>query len=118
MVAAALACDRKGALGVAIPYSPLADVFGFTALPAAFLGALALMIGTYLGLVEVGKYVFFKRMRPGERPLALARPDERRVHRVASAWTHAASLAHSAAGRARWPTTPNQPSGRAGAAPR
>jgi P-type Mg2+ transporter len=115
LLATTLAC---AALGVAIPYSPLADVFGFTALPASFLGALALMIGTYLGLVEVGKYVFFKRMRPGERPLALARLDERRVHRVASAWTHAASVAHSAAGRARRSTTPNQPPGRAGAAPR
>jgi hypothetical protein len=35
-------------IGVVLPFSPLADVLGFTALPAAFLGTLAVMIVVYL----------------------------------------------------------------------
>ena len=35
-------------IGVALPFSPLADVLGFTALPAGFLAVLAAMIVVYL----------------------------------------------------------------------
>ena len=46
------------------------------------------MVVTYLALVEVGKYFFFKR-RIVVRPLAVARPPHaRRVDRVAAAWSH------------------------------
>jgi P-type Mg2+ transporter len=87
LLATTLAC---AAVGVLLPYSPAADVLGFTSLPLDFLGALAVMVVTYLGLVEAGKYVFFKRMRAGERPLAASPPErERRVHRRAAAWSTA-----------------------------
>jgi Mg2+-importing ATPase len=101
LLATTLAC---AAVGVALPYSPLADLFGFERLPTAFLGVLALMVVTYLALVEAGKYLFFRRLPPVERPLAAARPPrERRVHRVASAWTHAAGVTGTRASRPRRP---------------
>jgi Mg2+-importing ATPase len=76
------------AVGVALPFSPVADTLGFTALPAAFLAILVCMVVTYLGLVELVKARFFRPV-PGERPLA--RPPvahERRVHRRAARWSH------------------------------
>jgi Mg2+-importing ATPase len=76
------------AVGLALPFSPLADVLGFTSLPFGFLAILVLMMITYLGLVELGKARFF-RPTPGERPLA--RPHvarERRLHRIAIRWSH------------------------------
>ena len=80
-----LAC---AALGVAIPFLPVADVLGFEPLPLDFLAVLLGMVVTYLALVEVGKYFFFKR-RIVVRPLAVARPPHaRRVDRVAAAWSH------------------------------
>ncbi|HEY5059248.1 MAG TPA: magnesium-translocating P-type ATPase [Gaiellaceae bacterium] len=79
-----LAC---AATGVAIPYSPLAHALGFRPLPLAFLAVLALMVVTYLGLVEAGKVVFFKQRRGGT-PLAAAAPRQtRRVERLAAGWS-------------------------------
>jgi P-type Mg2+ transporter len=48
------------AIGIAIPYSPLAHVLGFRALPVLFLLILGGMTVTYLGLVELGKKRFFR----------------------------------------------------------
>ncbi|HYA09460.1 MAG TPA: HAD-IC family P-type ATPase, partial [Gaiellaceae bacterium] len=85
LLVATLTC---AALGVAIPFLPVAHVLGFEPLPLDFLAVLLGMVVTYLALVEVGKYFFFKR-RIVVRPLAAVRPaHERRVHRVASAWSH------------------------------
>ena len=75
------------AIGVALPFSPLADVLGFTALPAGFLAALAAMIVVYLVLIELGKRRFY-RVRPHGPPIARPRPDrERWIHHRASRWT-------------------------------
>jgi Mg2+-importing ATPase len=85
LLATTLAC---AAVGVVLPFSPLAGVLGFTALPAGFLGILVLMVVTYLGLVEAGKSRFF-RPEPGEQPLARKRGRwERRIHRLAARWSH------------------------------
>jgi Mg2+-importing ATPase len=48
------------AVGIAIPYSPLAHVLGFRPLPVLFLAILGGMTATYLGLVELGKSLFFR----------------------------------------------------------
>jgi Mg2+-importing ATPase len=56
-----LATLAVAAVAVAIPYSPLAAPLGFVAPPAPFLGILAVMVVTYLGLVETGKWVFYRR---------------------------------------------------------
>ena len=52
------------AVAIAIPYSALAAPLGFVAPPAPFLGILGVMIVTYLGLVEAGKWVFYRRFAP------------------------------------------------------
>jgi hypothetical protein len=67
--------------------SPLAALLGFRPLPASFLAILILMIGTYLALVELAKRYFFAP--PAKQPLAARRKrSERRVHRVATRWSH------------------------------
>ena len=85
LLATTIAC---AALGVIIPYSPVADLLGFTALPLNFLAVLALMVVTYLALIELGKYVFFTRLRAAERPLAV-KPShrERHLQRRAAGWS-------------------------------
>jgi Mg2+-importing ATPase len=76
------------AVGAALPFTPLADTLGFTALPAAFAGVLAGMVVSYLALVELGKYVFFRARLPRAGGLARPRPaHERRVHRRAARWS-------------------------------
>ncbi|HUJ07882.1 MAG TPA: magnesium-translocating P-type ATPase [Streptosporangiaceae bacterium] len=47
-------------LGTLLPASPLSALLGFRALPIGFYGALALMVICYLGLIEVGKRVFYR----------------------------------------------------------
>jgi Mg2+-importing ATPase len=75
------------AIGVALPFSPLADVLGFTALPAGFLAALAAMIVVYLVLIELGKRRFYRAIPPGP-PIARRRPErEHWIHYRASRWS-------------------------------
>jgi len=47
------------AVGALLPFTPLAHLLGFVPLPPAFFGVLALMILSYLGLIEFGKLIFF-----------------------------------------------------------
>ena len=48
------------AVGVVIPFTPLAPWLGFTRLPSLFFAILVLMIVTYLALVEVVKRWFYR----------------------------------------------------------
>ena len=74
-------------IGVLLPFSPLAHVLGFVALPASFLAALAAMIVLYLVLVELGKLRFY-RVRPHGPPIARRRPDrEHWIHHRATRWS-------------------------------
>jgi len=85
LLATTLAC---AAVGVILPYSPLADLLGFEPLPLDFLAVLALMVVTYLALVELGKYLFFTRLGQAARPLAIKPPQkERRIQRRAAGWS-------------------------------
>ena len=75
------------AIGVALPFSPLARTLGFRHLPGAFLATVALMVVTYLVLIELGKRRFYRRQPLGP-PLARPRPPrQRRVHHRASRWS-------------------------------
>jgi len=77
------------AFGLALPFiTPLAHLFGFTPLPVGFLGILLLMIATYLLLVDLGKRLFFRVERRGEPIAAIPSPQQRRIHRLATRWTH------------------------------
>lgn len=76
-------------LGVALPFvPPLARLLGFIPLPATFLGILALMIVTYLLLVETGKRWFFRLERPGTPLATTLSPRHRRIRRIATRWSH------------------------------
>jgi Mg2+-importing ATPase len=81
------------AAGVTLPYTPLAVLFGFSPLPLPFLAILAVMIVAYIGLVEVGKSLFYNGRLPGPRMPSLtiamwARPAVvRATERVASRWS-------------------------------
>jgi len=48
-------CLASVAVGIYLPFSPLAGVLGFTPLPAAYSAFLAIATATYLLLVEGGK---------------------------------------------------------------
>lgn len=48
-------CLAVVAIGIYLPFSPLAGVLGFTALPAGYFAFLAIVTGTYLLLVEGAK---------------------------------------------------------------
>jgi Mg2+-importing ATPase len=75
-------------LGAILPFTPLAPLFGFTPLPVAFMGILLVMIVTYLLLVDLGKRLFFRAERKGA-PIAIRRPpQQRRIHRLSTRWTH------------------------------
>jgi len=83
-------------LGALIPFSPVAHVLGFRALPAAFFGFLVGMVILYLVLVEVGKVIFYRRL-PSGRPLATPIAHKRAHHR-ASRWSvigHPRAARHS-----------------------
>ena len=64
------------ALGVAIPFSPLAGKLGFVALPVPFLFSLLAMVACYLLLVELGK----RRFYAPHAPTPAAGPPLRRHH--------------------------------------
>ena len=82
MLITSLACVAVGA-----PFSPLASLFGFTRLPAAFFAILAGMIAAYLVLAEPGKAFFF-RPKPGVEPLAREiTPQHRWVLRRGGRWS-------------------------------
>ena len=54
-------CLATVAVGTYLPFSPLAGVLGFTPLPAAYFGFVAIATGVYLLLVEAAKQRLFRR---------------------------------------------------------
>jgi Mg2+-importing ATPase len=73
------------AVGAVLPFTPLARPLGFTGLPAGLVALVAVMVPTYLLLLEAGKRWFYRRAqppRPARRP-----PVRRRVQRRASRFT-------------------------------
>ena len=80
------------AVGVALPFSPLADTLGFTRLPATLLAVIAAMIPTYLVLLELGKRRFYGREAARPPEARVQRPRLRRILRRASRWTVRSSL--------------------------
>jgi len=88
----ALTAGTLGSVAVAVglPFTPLASLFGFTALPGSFLAILGLMVVIYLALVELGKNLFFKHL-PMQPRLPVERweltPTLQTVEKFASRWT-------------------------------
>jgi len=75
------------AVGAVLPFSPLAHWLGFTALPPALVGVIALMIPTYLLLLELGKKRFYALEAARPRKPQAPVPRQRRILRRASRWT-------------------------------
>jgi Mg2+-importing ATPase len=63
------------ALGIALPFSPLAAMLGFAPLPAGYFLFLTLATITYLALVEVAKRFLLKDTRPGRHRVPIAPRD-------------------------------------------
>ncbi len=53
-------CLAAVAVGIYLPFSPLAGVLGFTALPAGYFAFLSVATGTYLLMVEAAKRLLFR----------------------------------------------------------
>lgn len=68
-------------------FGPFSSVFGFTPLPPVFFVILAVLVVIYLGLVEVGKSLFF-RMESSRAPAPLPPRRARLVSRRRSSWAH------------------------------
>jgi len=63
-------CLAVVAIGIYLPFSPLASVLGFTPLPGSYFVFLAVATGTYLLLVEAAK----RRLLPGATPKIATKP--------------------------------------------
>jgi Mg2+-importing ATPase len=79
------------AVGISLPYSPLAGILGFDPLPAPFFLALLAMLVVYLVLVEVAKLWFFAL--PAQRaPAPRQRRPEHRINRRAAPFSIVAAV--------------------------
>jgi len=86
MVVLPIACAATGAL---LPFTGLAHVLGFTALPLRFFLILVGMIGIYLVLVEAAKTRFYAvQPHPRRPPSTHEQRHERRIRRRAARFTH------------------------------
>jgi Mg2+-importing ATPase len=83
-------------IGAALPFTPLAGVLGFTALPLSFFLILIGMIATYLTLVEIAKRRFYAVQAHPRRPPVSH--EERRRRHIAR---RAARFNHHSTGRPR-----------------
>jgi Mg2+-importing ATPase len=84
----ALAVTTLGAvaIGFALPFSPLAHTLGFTSLPVGLVLAIALIIPTYLLLLEIGKRIFYRHFAAPTAQTAKRSPRERSITRRARRW--------------------------------
>ncbi len=76
-------------VGAVIPATPLAHTLGFQPLPGAFFAALAIMVVAYLGLVEIGKRLFYgsaasRRLSTPAPPPPVRHPAQHHVRRRAA----------------------------------
>jgi Mg2+-importing ATPase len=67
--ALALLAAALVAVGVLLPFSPIAGWFGFVPLPAGYFAFLVVAVIAYLALVEAVKSVFYRRLRVAPPPL-------------------------------------------------
>jgi P-type Mg2+ transporter len=84
LLLAALAVVTVGAV---LPATPLGHLMGFQALPGLFFLALALMVISYLALVELSKYWFYRLYRAPATPSPRHQDPRHRVHRRAARFT-------------------------------
>jgi Mg2+-importing ATPase len=106
------------AIGIALPFTGLSHVLGFTPLPAAFFLVLVVLIVAYMALVDVAKALFYRAhdARPAvpsaQPPIPGAQPatdprSVRRLHRWAAPFT-----VHVLTGPGRWLLRPTGSDGK------
>jgi Mg2+-importing ATPase len=106
------------AIGIALPFTGLSHVLGFTPLPAAFFLVLVVLIVAYMALVDVAKALFYRAhdTRPAvpsaQPPIPGAQPatdprSVRRLHRWAAPFT-----VHVLTGPGRWLLRPTGSDGK------
>ena len=52
-------------LVLALPFTPFAELFGFVRLPLSFYGWMGLIVAAYLGLAELAKQWFYRKLQKG-----------------------------------------------------
>ena len=96
------------AVGIALPFTALGHVLGFTPLPAAFFVVLVVLIVAYMALVDVAKALFYRAqdaraaVPSAQPPIPRAQPAAdprslRRLHRRAAPF-----VVHALTGPGRW----------------
>ncbi|MEK6707439.1 MAG: magnesium-translocating P-type ATPase [Pseudomonadota bacterium] len=65
-----LATLAVAAAAVALPYTPLGNLFGFVPLPPLFLGLMGLIVLGYIGSAELLKQTFYRQYEQGSRAAA------------------------------------------------
>ncbi|MDO8437279.1 MAG: magnesium-translocating P-type ATPase [Nitrosomonadaceae bacterium] len=65
-----LATLTVAAAAVALPYTPLGNLFGFVPLPPLFLGLMGLIVLGYIGSAELLKQTFYRQYEQGSRAAA------------------------------------------------
>jgi P-type Mg2+ transporter len=75
------------AVGAVLPATPLGHLIGFQALPGLFFLALALMVISYLALVELSKYWFYRLYRAPAGPSPRRQDARHRMRRRAARFT-------------------------------
>ena len=74
-------------IGMVLPFTPLAHPLGFRPLPGPFFLFLIVAIISYLALIEVGKYWFYRSYRAAAAPAPRHRRRGYRVRRRAARFT-------------------------------
>jgi Mg2+-importing ATPase len=69
-------------VGSVLPYTGLAHLLGFSPLPWRFFAILVVMVITYLGLVEITKYFFYRSMVPLQEITTHVTRDARRQRHI------------------------------------
>lgn len=77
-----VACALAGA---ALPFTPIAPLIGFAALPLPFFGILVAMIAAYLLLVDLAKAIFYRHL---QQAVPRKKRDLRRLRRLAARWSN------------------------------
>ncbi|HTI22860.1 MAG TPA: magnesium-translocating P-type ATPase [Kutzneria sp.] len=93
-------------VGALLPATPLAHVLGFQPLPGAFFAALAGMVLCYLGLIELGKRIFYGAVDTAgpvpRRPYGRHRRLRLRAARFSTTEESSTSRRRDGRGRAPW----------------
>ncbi|MCM2417731.1 magnesium-translocating P-type ATPase [Streptomyces sp. RKAG293] len=88
------------AVGAVLPATPLAHTLGFAPLPLGFFAALAAMVVCYLGLIEIGKRLFYRKQSAAPTDPIRKRDPWRHLRRRGAGFSVPGRLGHHSPVRA------------------